>query len=268
MKNFLEKTSGPAFEVLLASTHDINWNAGPFGESFGSHSFLFLNSSVNLESGGGFDDPDAAQPLPNEPCISLDWALPLTESGQEMLFLRIRKSFDSTTAMVPAGHKKKYRHSAEELVRLRNVVALFDQIRPHLSSRLSPAAMDEWIMDVRSGPKRDSDLLAIITLKPARFALSMLPSEQHKAKHDLEENEQKKVETKELQRQEVTAAQWSYFQGALARDQERLSVVHQAPRLVKQKLHAKTVAHRARQAAEGEAACKAYQAGPPNDFQV
>ena len=32
-----------------------------------------------------------------------------------------------------------------------------------------------------------------------------------------------------------------------------------APRLVKQKLHAKQVAHNAKQAAEGESACRGYQ---------
>ena len=238
----------------------MHWNAGPFGEQFGSNAFLFVNSTVYLESVGPGDDADVPGPLPNEPFISLDWKLVLTEAGQEMLFTRVRRVFDKTTAMVPAAHKKKYRLSAEELLRMRNLVALFDQISGHLASRLPPSAVEEWKIDVSSGSKRDEDLLSIFTTKPARFALSMLVSEQQKAKMDMEETEQKRVETKEMQRQEVQAAQWTYFKGALQRDQEKLLVVQAAPKLVKQKLHAKTVAHRARQAADGEAACKAYQA--------
>lgn len=244
----------------MASTHDVHWNAGPFGEGFGSNAFLFVNSTVNLESVGPGDDAEVPGPLPNEPFISWDWNLVLTEAGQEMLFTRVRNTFDKTTSMVPAAHKKKYRLSPEELLRVRNLVALFDQIQGHLASRISPSAFEEWKIDVQSGSKRDEDLLSIFTTKPARFALSMLLSEQQKAKVDMVEAEQRKVETKEMQRQEVQAAQWAYFKGALQRDQEKLLIVQAAPKLVKQKLHAKTVAHRARQAADGETACKAYQA--------
>ena len=260
VRNYLEKTSPKALEILVSSTHDLNWNSGPFGEGFGSNAFLFVNSSETLDSVGPCDDSEDPGPLPNEPFISLDWNLVLTEAGQEMLFTRVRNTFDKTTAMVPAIHKKKYRLSPDELLRVRNVIALFDQIQGHLASRISPSALEEWKVDVQSGSKRDEDLLAIFTTKPARFALSMLLSEQQKAKVDMEEAEQRKVETKEVQRQEVQAAQWSYFKGALQRDQERLLLVQAAPKLVKQKLHAKTVAHRARQAADGEAACKNYQA--------
>ena len=257
MRNFLEKTAAAAFDILLASTHDLCWNAGPFGESFGANSYLFLGSSVNLETVGPMDDSEA--PLTNEPFITLDWSLVMTEGAQEMLFHRIRATFESTTAMIPANHKKKYRLSGEELVKLRNLMVLFQQMKGHLQTRMSPLDLEIWVKELQNGPRRDEDLLAILGARPARFAMSMLPSQQQKAKAEMEDVEVKRVEAKEQQRQEVTAAQWTYFKGALKRDQDKLAMVNAAPRLVKQKLHSKTVAHRARQASEGETACKAYQ---------
>lgn len=235
MRNFLEKTSAGAFDVLLASTHDMCWNAGPFGESFGSNSFLFIGSSVNLECVGPMDD--AESPLTNEPSITLDWSLVMTDGAQEMLFRRIRATFESTTAMIPANHKKKYRLSGDELLKLRNLMVLFQQMKGHLQTRMSPADLEIWVKELQNGPRRDEDLLAILGARPARFAMSMLPSQQVAAKAEMEDVEMKRVEAKEQERQEVTAAQWSYFKGALKRDQDKLAMVNAAPRLVKQKLH-------------------------------
>ena len=89
--------------------------------------------------------------------------------------------------------------------------------------------------------------------------MSMLASQQEFAQKDLAEAEQRKVLDKELQQAEVDEAQWKFFQGALKRDHSKILQAHAAPRLVKQRLHAKSVAHRSKLASEGEAACKGYQ---------
>ena len=136
---------------------------------------------------------------------------------------------------------------------------LFVQLYPHLKTRVIEEAADAWWTDVGTSSQRDDDLQALMHLRPPRFALSMLQSEQEVAKKDLLECEQKKVSDKEVQRMEVTAAQWQYFKGALDRDQSKMATLKDAPRLVKQKLHAKQVAHRARQSTQGESACKGYQ---------
>lgn len=260
MKNFLEKTSPEAWEVLLASTHDLSWNYGCFGEVFGSYGFAFLGSSSQLEAAQPMED-DVGGPLPNEPSISIDWTLPMTPSSQELLFQRIRASFDKTTGTIPTAQKKKYRLSQDELMKLRNLCVLFDQVLGHLQSRLPPDELTAWKDDFRTSSKRDEDFNCILLARPPRFALSMLPSQQEAAKVDMREQEQKKLEDKETQQREVVQAQWQFFCGALKRDHSKLEVVNAAPRLVRQKLHAKQVLHRSQQAKEGERACKGYQDG-------
>ena len=89
--------------------------------------------------------------------------------------------------------------------------------------------------------------------------MSMLVSEQENAKRDQLDAENKKIEETLAQKADVDAAQWSYFCGALKRDHSKMETVQSAPRLVRQRLHAKQVAHRTRLAAEGEAACRGYQ---------
>lgn len=242
----------------MASTHDLSWNFGPYGEGFGTYSFLFLGSQSQLEAAQPMED-DVSAPLPNEPCISIDWTLPMTASAQELLFSRIRSSFDKTTGTIPVGQKKKYRLTAEELLKLRNLCVLFDQVAGHLKSRLLPDQFLQWCNDMRTTSKRDEDFSCLIVARPPRFSLSMLPSQQEAAKVDMREVEQKKIEDKEAQQKEVLQAQWQFFCGALKRDHSKLEIVQAAPRLVRQKLHAKQVLHRSHQAKEGERACKGYQ---------
>ncbi|CAK9100925.1 Uncharacterized protein SCF082_LOCUS47204 [Durusdinium trenchii] len=258
VKNYLEKTAAPAFGVLLKSTHDICWALGPFGESFGSYTHMFLGSCANLESSQPNED-EMPGPLQNEPSISLNWSLPLTEFGQELLFQRIVNMFERTTSMIAVPQKKRYRLSGDDLFRVRNMVCLFDQIYPHLGARIGLDAANKWLEDIRSGTHRDADLMSLLHMRPPIFAMSMLPSEQEQSKRSLEELEIKKCEDKESQKAEVTAAQWAFFKGALSRDQSKLDSVQQAPRNVRLRLHAKQVAHRSRLVAEGEAACRGYQ---------
>lgn len=258
VRNLFSKTAASAFNVLLMSTHDISWNYGPFGETVASYPFIFMGSVCSLESGPPHDDEMAA-PLAHEPTISIDWNLPMTESAQCMLFKRILSHWNKTTSSFPTAMKKKYRMSAEEMQKVRNLMVLADQLLPHMQSRMSSEKAKEWESNVLFSTKQDGDLQCLLNHRPPRFAMSMLASQQEFAKRDHQEAEQKKVQDKEVQQAEVDAAQFKFFCGALKRDHSKMELVQAAPRLVRQRLHSKSVAHRAKLAAEGESACKGYQ---------
>ena len=260
VRNFFNRTGREAYDVLVSSTHDIAWSYGPFGENFGTYQVAFMGSTWNLESGQPMEE-DTPTPLPNEPCVTIEWTLPMTESAQCMLFKRIMHQWNRSTASFPVPMKKKYRMSAEEIQKVRNLMVLADQLLPHLHARMSPDKAKQWENDIVSSTKRDADLMNLLTSRPPRFAVSMLASEQEFAMRDHIEAEERKVQEKEMQQAEVLAAQWSYFKGALQRDHGKLEQAQAAPRLVRHKLHGKTVSHRAKQAAQGEEACKGYQAG-------
>ena len=139
-------------------------------------------------------DPEAVgQPLPNEPHIALDWNLPMTPEAQSMLFTRVRAAFDRVSWMVPVTQRKKYRLTPEELSRHRNLVVLFSQILGHMRTQLAPAEVDKWIQDVQTGLARDEDLLHLLHTRPAVFAMSMLISEQDRAKKNNQDFETKKL---------------------------------------------------------------------------
>lgn len=259
VKNFFNKTSSEAFGILVSTTHDIAWNLGPFGENFGSMQYAFMGSSVPLESGPPLEDDSTPTPLPHEPSISIDWSLPMTESAQVMLFQRIVTHWERMTSSFPVAMKKKYRMGGEEVLKTRNMLVLANQLMPHLRSRMSPESFEEFRKDVVSNSKRDGDLHSLLMSRPSRFSMSMLVSEQENAKRDQLDAENKKIEETLAQKADVDAAQWSYFCGALKRDHSKMETVQSAPRLVRQRLHAKQVAHRTRLAAEGEAACRGYQ---------
>lgn len=197
--------------------------------------------------------------MPNEPYVTLDWSLPMSEKGQIYFFNRVRSSFDRLTLTVSLAQKKRYRQSPEELMQTRNLVVLFSQIVDHMQTRLPPDEIAKWIKEVQCGPGRDEDLLHLIHMRPATFSLSMLLSRQNQARQDLHELELKKVEAVEIQRQEVTAAQWKFFQSALQSDQAIIDRARQAPKLVRQRLHAKQVAERAKLIQAAEKACASYQ---------
>ena len=69
----------------------------------------------------------------------------------------------------------------------------------------------------------------------------------------------KRVEKVAAQKQEVLAAQWSFFRSALEKDHALLQKVAAAPALVRQAIHVKGVSHRAKVIQEAEAACTGYQ---------
>ena len=261
VKNLFENTCQGAFEQLLKSTHDVPFAFGPYGESFCALQAMFIGSVGKLEPQAVADvDREAlCNPLPNEPHMTIDWTLPLTPEAQTLLFCRVRSAFDRVSWMIPATQKKKYRLSPEELNRHRNMVALFSQLIGHLRTQLPPEQVESWITDVREGVARDEDLLNLLHLRPPSFAMSMLLSEQDRAKRNMEDIESKKVELVAKQREEATQAQWSFFVAALKQDQGNIEKVQSAPRQVRQRLHVKQVAHRSKMVKSAETGCLNYQ---------
>lgn len=258
MKHLLETTSAAAMEVIQQSTHDLPFNMGAFGEAFCSLPWLFVGSTSKLDP---VAEPEQSMnvPLPNESFVTLEWTLPMSGSAQAMLFQRVLSSFNRETGMVPLASKRKYRAQPTELLRLRNMVCLFDQLLGHLRSRLGEDEVQGWINEVIHGVGKDDDLMNLIQTQPKVFCLSMSLSERQKAQKSVQEIEAKKVEHVAQQRMQVTVAQWQYFCAALEQDHAEIEKLRIAPALVRQKLHAKQVAHRAKQIATAEAACTSYQ---------
>ena len=106
VKNWLERTCPDAFAIVEASTHDLAFSLGPFGETIASYQFLFLGSTTTGLA------PNLAcelHPLDHEAFVPIDYKLPMNDLGQTILFKRIQSTFDRETTLVSAAHKKKYR---------------------------------------------------------------------------------------------------------------------------------------------------------------
>lgn len=130
--------------------------------------------------------------------------------------------------------------------------------------------MESWVREVQEGEfGRDEDLVNLMNHRPESFSVSMLLSEQQAAKSNLQSSEAKKTERVEKQRQEVTDAQWKFFQAALEQDHDEMEKVKSAPASVRQLLHAKQVQHRTKLISSANSACVGYQAGSrPNSCRL
>ena len=250
VKNWLEKTAPEAFQVVEASTHDLPFALGAFGETMASYSFLFLGSV-----GTGYSSSATCElsPMDNEAYIPIDWTLPMSALAQTILFHRIQSTFNRETALVPAQSKKKYRLNQENLMALRNMVCLFSQLYPHLQTRLVPGDADKWFDDFSTTAQRDEDIKFILESQPSCFALSMLPSSRALAQEQAQQREQSICLSVEKQRLDVIDAQWNYFKAGLERDQVLLQKVKDVPKKIATKLHQKQVRQMADQAKAGEA---------------
>ncbi|CAK9075226.1 unnamed protein product, partial [Durusdinium trenchii] len=245
VKNLLDATGAAALSEMQQSVHDFAFSYGPFGDQFCQLPFIYVGSTAKLDPINAQDAAsDAPQPLPREPFCSLDWDLQLSEEGQFFLFRRVRTTFNRVTGLVPMAQKKRYRMSPDELFRVRNLIAFFQQIVGHLRARLDESDVREWIEEVTCGLSRDEDLQHLVNLRPPNFSLSMLLSQQQQARKSMEVAEQEKMEAVAQQRQEVQEAQWTYFKTALAKDHDAISRVSGAPAAIRQRLHAKQVKHR------------------------
>ena len=256
VKHWLEKTCTDAFDVVESSTHDLAFSMGAFGETVASYPFLFLGSTA---SGLSANPACTLKALDHEAFFTIDYKLPMTDLGQTMLFRRIQSNFVRETSMIPAQHKKKYRMSEENLKQLRNLCCMFAQLVPHLTSRLPPEQMDQWMKDISESASRDEDIRFILDAAPQNFSLSMLPSSCALAQEQAQQREQAICLKVEKQRLDVLDAQWTYFQSGLKRDQCLIEKINMAPTKIATKLHQKEVKHMQNQARSGEASYCPYE---------
>lgn len=225
---------------------------GPWGEVLSQYKFLFVGSMVNLSPA-----PDADHAAYEEPTISIDWSLKLTSAGQTMLFKRIRGHFEQATRIIDdVKEKRKYRQSEEDLQLLRNLVALWDQLRVFCKSRMSSfTEMDEAMSN---NNHKDADLRAILDQRPAQFGLSMLPSAREAALKAQAEQEESATLEVEKQRLEVRQARWKFFTAGLERDQGILLQISSAPQKLNALRHRKAMTWRLEQAKKGEKIIQSY----------
>lgn len=196
-------------------------------------------------------------PLTNEETMTIDWDLPLDSYGQHLLFERVKRSFDMNTAIVQeVRDKRKYRMSSEELIALRHLCALWQQLRPFCTTRVAEfQKLDERL---RSGSSMDEQVQPLLEEFPAVFAASMLPMTQLAAKSELKQKEECATVEVEKQRLELRAARWKWFQAALARDQAQMALITEAPDKLQALKHRKAMSWRIEQAKLGERVVLGY----------
>ncbi len=216
-------------------------------------SFLFLRSSVDLRP----VEDCGLTPGTNEATISVDWSLQMSPEGQEFLFRRIRVSFEKATAIIDNPmDKKRYRLGEEELMDLRNLMCLYSQIRAFCSTRLG--TFEEFHRGVTTGNSRDHELREVLEQRPRAFSVSMLVSAQKQAMEDVRAAEEGATMEVEAERLKVRDARWTFFQGALERDQAILRQIKSAPEKIQALRHRKQMAWRLRQAKTGEKIVHSY----------
>ena len=264
VRNWLERTYEEALKEVEASTHDLPFQLGPFGETMASWSFMFLGS---VASGLAACPTCDLQPIEHEAYIHLDWQLPMTPLAQTVLFRRARAVFDRATALVPAQSKKKYRMSQDSLHSLRNLICLWAQFQPHLETRVAPSEAARWKDEMSTGALRDEDFNFIMEVRPACLSLSMLPSSKSVAQEQAHQREQQICLEVEKQRMDVVEAQWSFFKSALQRDQIMLEKIKEVPKQLATLAHKKQIKLLTEQAKKGEARLAAntfHSTAPPN----
>ena len=255
VRNWLYKTDARAWARIVSSTHDLPFALGPFGEHFAANLRCFLSSISPMEN-----EPttDIDQPLEGEPFITLDYKLILTPDGQYLLFQRICNDFDHMTAMLPIDRKKSFRCAGQDLSKLVDLIALWDQVKAHLVTRLGQAAVTDWESKLAAGSSADADLLYILNNRPAKFALSFLPTKKQEAANQHEEKEQMVCMEVETSRVEVRNAKFGYLKKSLESDIHTLSQCAKVPELIEKKMHRKEVLHLQSQSTVGQNAVKGY----------
>ncbi|CAK9060121.1 Uncharacterized protein SCF082_LOCUS31722 [Durusdinium trenchii] len=247
IKHWMEKCCNEARTVVYESLQDSPFPYGPWGEQLSLMPQLFLQSTAEQSCTGD----SALAPLAHEESVSVNWALPLTEWAQTMLFRRIKVAFDRATAIIfDVRDKKKYRMKSEELVSLRNLCSFWSQVRSFCMTRI--ADFETFEKKLLNGSAMDDQFGEVMTACPRQFATSMMPMFQVQAACDLKRQEETSTMEAEQQRAELRAARWKYFQSALARDQKQLSLVSAAPDKIEKLRHRKEMNFRVEQAKVGE----------------
>lgn len=250
VKNWLEKTAPEALQVVRASTHDLPFQLGCFGETIAATSWMFLGSTA---SGFSACATCELKPLEHETFIQINWQLPMSPLAQVVLFEKMKAIFDRETSTIQAQSKKKYRLSLDALQNLRNLVCLWAQFHPHLETRVPPQEAAKWRAEMAGGTLKDEDFRYVLELRPETLALSMLPSSKAVAQEQAHQREQQICLQVEKQRMDVVDAQWAFFVSALERDHVLMQKVKDVPLRVSTVLHYKHVKQLAQQAKAGEA---------------
>ena len=247
IKHWLELTCDNAKKEVEISLKDAPFQYGPFGESLSVMKFLFLTSTVQL-----LCLPNASLvPVNGEESVALDWNLPLGPVAQEILFSRIRTSFEKATTIIenPAD-RKKYKMGEEELLALRNLVVIYASVRDFLAARMK--GFPDFDRMMRTSSMKDQDFREVMDSRPPRFAMSMLPSTQRAALEDAQAREEGQTLEAEKERLKLRETRWAYFKTALERDQKSVKHIQEAPGKVQALRHRKQVAWRLQQAELGE----------------
>ena len=90
--------------------------------------------------------------------------------------------------MLPAD-RKRYRASSENLMKLRNMMAMAAQILPHLRTVLSKDEVDQMECSLEKDNSIDDDFLHVLENRFESLSLSMLPSQKAISKRKLKEKE-------------------------------------------------------------------------------
>ena len=90
--------------------------------------------------------------------------------------------------MLPAD-RKRYRASSENLLKLRNMMAMAAQILPHLRTVLSKDEVDQMECSLEKDNSIDDDFLHVLENRFESLSLSMLPSQKAISKRKLKEKE-------------------------------------------------------------------------------
>jgi hypothetical protein len=155
------------------------WKFSAFSEKLLCSSFLWVGSGTATTCNVIAACNDFYR---GEETIEVDWSLPLTEHGHNILFTRILADYHRDTAIVPTEKKLRYRKNEEDLKQLRDMVALFSQLNSFLREKLGDAEVTALEHYVMQDTFSDAELQAILKQKLKFFAVSMLESQKDKAK--------------------------------------------------------------------------------------
>ena len=138
---------------------------------------------------------------------------------------------------------------------LRNLLALFYQVRAFLESSLGNEVITNMTNRMLTTNHLDSEWLALVA---ARFSAGMLSSHEADARADMFTREASIHIECDEQRKKVVEARLNFFQAALHRDQIKIARFKEVPKKIAQKQHLKTLAQHRLQAKNGEKAIKDY----------
>ena len=141
---------------------------------------------------------------------------------------------------------------------LRNLLALFYQVRAFLESSLGNEVITNMTNRMLTTNHLDDEWLALVVARPARFSAGMLSSNEADARADMFTREASIHIECDEQRKKVVEARLNFFQAALHRDQIKIARFKEVPKKIAQKQHLKTLAQHRLQAENGEKAIKDY----------